>query len=69
MDTVNTERTAGNNTWKQDVKVLNVTEETAINDTLVNAGSTKSTEGVNLGNLVCITMSTAATQFSRNLNG
>ena len=69
MDTVNTERTAGNNTWKQDVKVLNVTEETAMNDTLVNAGSTKSTEGVNLGNRVCITMSTAATQFSRNLNG
>ena len=69
MDIVNTERTAGNNTWKQDVKVLNVTEETAINDTLVNAGSTMIMEGVNLGNLVCMTMSTAATQFSRNLNG
>ena len=57
------ERTAGNNTWKQNVKVLHVTEEIAINDTLVYAGSTMITEGVNLVKPVCMTMSSVATQF------
>ena len=53
---------------KQKVKVLHVMEEIVINDTLVNAGFTKITEGVNLVNPVCMTMSSAATQFSKHLN-
>ena len=64
----NTESTAGNNTWKQNVKVLHATEEIVINDTLMNAGFTKITEGVNLVNPVCMTMLSAATQFSKHLN-
>ena len=40
------ESTAGNNTKKLNVKVINVMEESVINDTLVNVGFTMNTEGV-----------------------
>ena len=57
MDIVNTERTAGKNTKKQNVKVINVMEKIAINDTLANVGSTMNTEGANLVKNVYLTMS------------
>ena len=55
MAIVNTECTAGNRTWKLNAKVLNVTEETAKNDTLEYVGFTMTTAGVNLVNFVHIT--------------
>ena len=62
------ESTAGNNTKKLNVKVINEMEEIVINDTLVNVGFTMNTEGVNLVNIVYLTMSIVMTQSQSSKN-
>ena len=66
MDFVNTESTAGNDTWKLNVKAVNATEEVVKNDTRGNVGSTMPTEGVNSAMSALMTMSIVTTQYSKN---